>query len=317
MRLLVRRSFQEGARIEPHQAAIAALARRQQDDARPLDRRAAGPRAVLLVAEIDRQRAADDRLNASRRHFLGEFERAEHVVGVGERQRRLAVGLCQFGQPRDRERALQQRIGRVHVQVHEAWISHQSQARIPQAGSCGPGRPVYRARTATAVRRNVVSVASVRQDLRSHPRSKNVASDATGGSDHERQSSLETTRELRRQEPRQPQLLSKSTKVPDPRLAASLQNCAELFEQGRAAARPSSAIAATGDAALLRPRNSRLHSFFILSPDGLHKSWRPSGCVLSAAMRCEIHSRNSTILPATARAIRIFRYSRMGTAISI
>ena len=52
-----------------------------------------------------RERPADDRLDAGRGHLVGEFERTEHVVGVGERQRRLAVGLGEFGEPRDRQRA--------------------------------------------------------------------------------------------------------------------------------------------------------------------------------------------------------------------
>ena len=53
------------------------------------------------------------------RHFLGKFQRAEHVVGVGQRQRRLPVLLCELGQARDRQRALKQRIGRMDVQMHE------------------------------------------------------------------------------------------------------------------------------------------------------------------------------------------------------
>ena len=56
--------------------------------------------------------------------LVGEFERAEHVVGVGQRQRRLAVGLGELGEPRDRQRALEQRIGRVHVQMHETGVCH-------------------------------------------------------------------------------------------------------------------------------------------------------------------------------------------------
>ena len=56
--------------------------------------------------------------------LLGEFQRPEHVVGVGERERRLLVGLRQLGQARDGERAFQQRIVRVHVQVHEIEIGH-------------------------------------------------------------------------------------------------------------------------------------------------------------------------------------------------
>ena len=80
--------------------------------------------ALLGVAEIDGQRAADDRLDAGTAELLGEFERAEHVVGVGERERRLMVGFGELGKPRDGERAFQQRIGRVHVQVHEIEFGH-------------------------------------------------------------------------------------------------------------------------------------------------------------------------------------------------
>ena len=76
------------------------------------------------VAEVDRERAADDRLDAGAGEFFGEFERAEHVVGVGERQRRLLVGLGELGQARDGHRAFEQRIGRMHVQMHEIEIGH-------------------------------------------------------------------------------------------------------------------------------------------------------------------------------------------------
>ena len=123
VRLLGRRGFQEGARIEPHQAAVAVLARRQQHDARDM-RGGCRPGPRLLVAEIDRQRAADDRLDAVARELLGELQRPEHVVGVGERQRRLPVGLRELGEPRDGQRAFEQRIGRMHVQMHEAGTGH-------------------------------------------------------------------------------------------------------------------------------------------------------------------------------------------------
>ena len=52
---------------------------------------------MLLIAEIDPERAADDRLDAGARHLLGELQRAEHVVGVGQRERRLAVVLGELG----------------------------------------------------------------------------------------------------------------------------------------------------------------------------------------------------------------------------
>ena len=125
MRRLIGVVAQKGARVEPHQVAVALLAAGQQHDAWQVAGRGRDPgqpRAMILIAEIDRERAADDRLDPGRRHLVGELQRPEHVVGVGERQRRLAVGLCELGQPRDRQRAFQQRIGRVDVQMHEAWI---------------------------------------------------------------------------------------------------------------------------------------------------------------------------------------------------
>ena len=97
VRRLMDRRFQERPRVQPHQAAIAALARRQQHDSR----RRRGQRVArvgILVAEIDREFAADDRLDAVAGHLVGEFQRPEHVVGVGQRQRRLAVGLGQFAE---------------------------------------------------------------------------------------------------------------------------------------------------------------------------------------------------------------------------
>ncbi len=119
MRPLVRRGLEEGARVEPHQAAIAARARGEEHDARRLRRRAVAP-ARLLIGEIDGERAAHDRLDAGMRHLVGELERAEHVVGVGERERRLPVGLGELGETGDGQRAFEQRIGRVHVQMDEA-----------------------------------------------------------------------------------------------------------------------------------------------------------------------------------------------------
>src|SRR5262249_54487477 len=53
-------------------------------------------------------------------HLVREFERTEHVVGVGERQRGLAVGRGELAQPRNRQRAFQQGIGRVHMQMDKA-----------------------------------------------------------------------------------------------------------------------------------------------------------------------------------------------------
>ena len=82
-------------------------------------------RVGILVAEIDREFAADDRLDAVACHLVGEFQRPEHVVGVGQRQGRLAVGLGEFAELGDLDRALQQRIGGVDVEVDKSGIGHQ------------------------------------------------------------------------------------------------------------------------------------------------------------------------------------------------
>ena len=149
MRGLMDRRFQKRPRVQPHQAAVAALPRRQQHDSR----RRRGQRVArvrILVAEIDREFAADDRLDAVARHLVGEFQRPEHVVGVGQRQRRLAVGLRQFAELGDLDRALQQRIGRMNVEMNESGTGH---GRL--TGSCimvgSDRRPRMRAELATAM----------------------------------------------------------------------------------------------------------------------------------------------------------------------
>ncbi len=123
VRGLMDRRLQERPRVQPHQAAIAALARRQQDDSRRC-RSQRIARIGILVAKVDRELAADDRLDAVARHLVGEFQRAEHVVGVGQRQRRLAVRLGEFAELLDLDRALQQRIGRMNVEMNESGTGH-------------------------------------------------------------------------------------------------------------------------------------------------------------------------------------------------
>ena len=103
------RRLQKSPRIQPHQASIAALARRQQHDAGRQCGCAA--RIRVLIAEIDGKLAADDRLDAVPSHFVREFQCPEHVVGIGQRQSRLAVRLGEFAELLDLDRALQQRIG--------------------------------------------------------------------------------------------------------------------------------------------------------------------------------------------------------------
>ena len=123
MRGLIDRRLQKRPRIQPHQAAVAALARRQQHDPRRA-RRERIARIGVLVAEIDRQFAADDRLDAVAGELVGKLQRPEHVVGVGQRQSRLAVRLGQFRELLDLDRALQQRIGGMDVEMDKSGIGH-------------------------------------------------------------------------------------------------------------------------------------------------------------------------------------------------
>ncbi len=135
VRRLVDRGLQEGARIEPHQAAITTFARRQQHDPRRRGRLRAA-RARVMVAEIDREFAAGDRLDAVARHLVGELQRPEHVVGVGQSQRRLAVGFRKFAELGDLDRALQQRIGGMDVKMDKAGVGH-GDVGVPLPGSAG------------------------------------------------------------------------------------------------------------------------------------------------------------------------------------
>ena len=139
MRRIVCGRFQECARREPHDVAIAAFIGRQQHQSRQRARMP-GSAAVLLVGKVDRQRATNDRLDAGTGHLVGELKRAKHVVGVGERERRLSVGLRKLGKARNRQRAFQQRIGRMNVQMHKLRVcrhGYTSPERSGQGDSSG------------------------------------------------------------------------------------------------------------------------------------------------------------------------------------
>ena len=121
MRLVSVRRIEPEAGDEPHQAAVSGLVLGEEHDRRP--------RHPLLgeargrgrgVAEVDRHLSADDRLDAGLGELFRELEGAEEIVGVRDRQRRHAVGLGELGQGLDRERALTQREGAMHMQMHEA-----------------------------------------------------------------------------------------------------------------------------------------------------------------------------------------------------
>ncbi len=123
MRRFARLDLEPGLRGQMHQIGVASLVLRQQHDiaARRVERQHLAAIAKSLgVVEINGQLAAGDRLDPLLGAFFGDFQRAEQVVAVGDRQSRLRVGDRQFQKLADRDRALAQREGRVHVQMDEA-----------------------------------------------------------------------------------------------------------------------------------------------------------------------------------------------------
>ncbi len=122
---------------ERDQVAIALFGGGEQNDARQPRNGAVSRRR--LIGEIDGERAADDRLDALARHLLGEFERGEEIAGVRERERRLPVGFRKLSELRNFQRALEQRIGRMNMEVDEAHrpceVRHESSPRV-----CGAHR---------------------------------------------------------------------------------------------------------------------------------------------------------------------------------
>jgi hypothetical protein len=137
MRRLVDRRVVERAGVQLHQAAIAVLVGRQQHKPRGR-KRAAG--SGVLIAEIDRHRAAGNGLDTVGRELVRKLQRAEHVVVVGQRQRGLMIGLGKFSQLADRHRPLQQRISRMHVQMNESGV-RRGRLRHNGFGHCGPWQP--------------------------------------------------------------------------------------------------------------------------------------------------------------------------------
>ena len=120
-----RGGFQMRPAHDLHHVGVAGLARRKQRDR-------AVPRAALrrhpsglldqlrlALREIDVQSHADDRLDAGLRELVGELERTEEVVGIGQAQRRQLVRRGELGELRDRQRTLEQRVRRMDLEVHE------------------------------------------------------------------------------------------------------------------------------------------------------------------------------------------------------
>ena len=114
-----------GAARDLHEIAVAGLAHGEQCQQAIAMRgrqggqtRDAGAGFVRFL-EIDGEADAHDRLDARAGELVGEFEGAEEVVRVGERKGRKAELGRALGERADRQRAFEQRIGRMHLEVHE------------------------------------------------------------------------------------------------------------------------------------------------------------------------------------------------------
>src|SRR5262249_50018921 len=84
-----------------------------------------GARGFLSSSrECGIERAANNRLNAFGGERLGEFERPEKIVAVGDRERWLSVRGGKLGQRLDGQRAFEQRVGGMDVEVNETGRGH-------------------------------------------------------------------------------------------------------------------------------------------------------------------------------------------------
>ena len=111
----------KGAARKPDKIAVARLVHCQQNERRHRLRQIAPRPLGLRVqrAEIDRELDPHDRLQSLAGCGFGKFQRAEKIVAVGHRKRRLAVGNGKLDQLLQRQCALEQRIGGMGMQVNE------------------------------------------------------------------------------------------------------------------------------------------------------------------------------------------------------
>ena len=112
---------QEGPGRQRQQVPVPGLVLGQQHE--PVERVALEAVRIRRL-EGDRQLAADDRLDAGPGAGLGEFERAEQIVGVGDRHRRHAVRFAERRDVRDLERPFGQRIGGMNPEMDEVGVGH-------------------------------------------------------------------------------------------------------------------------------------------------------------------------------------------------
>ena len=105
-----------------HQVRIAGGILGQEHDGCLAGARLAARRPCRAVLKVDGDLQADDRLHPFFRQLFGKLQRAEEIVGIGNRQRRHRIGEGKLGELGDRYRPFAQGIGAVHMQMHEADI---------------------------------------------------------------------------------------------------------------------------------------------------------------------------------------------------
>ena len=125
MRHLLRGRIKERARGELHQILIAGgVAGQQRDhpggiqsDLTGADAR--GSAGFRVVPKMHLEAAANDRLHAHSADLVREFERTEQISRVRERNCEEIVRGSKLRKLGDGDCALQQRVGRVHLEVHK------------------------------------------------------------------------------------------------------------------------------------------------------------------------------------------------------
>jgi hypothetical protein len=124
VRRLDLRRIEVRTRDELHQVGVSRLVHGEQCDVPVADRayrgRAALARVLAAILEVDGQRHADDRLDAGVGQFVGEFQSAVEVIRVGQPHCREAERVGKLGELTDGQRTFQQRVGGVHLEMHEA-----------------------------------------------------------------------------------------------------------------------------------------------------------------------------------------------------
>ena len=108
---------------QPHQVGVAHIAHGEERNGTvarlALRHRRPFHGIGAALCEVNVERHADDGLDARVGELVGELERAEKVVRIREPQRGKPVRGGKLGELGDRQRAFEQRVGGVHLEMHE------------------------------------------------------------------------------------------------------------------------------------------------------------------------------------------------------